>query len=76
MIIMITKEEIDRINSLYKKSKIDKLNDEEKLEQQRLRQKYIDSIKLQVKSQLENVKIQKNTNDGHNENCKCHNHKN
>ena len=45
MIIMITKEEIDRINSLYKKSKIDKLNDEEKLEQQRLRQKYIDSIK-------------------------------
>ncbi len=60
---MITKEDIDRINHLYKKSKIEKLDEEEQLEQQRLRQKYISWIRFQVKSQLETVEIRK---DDHN----------
>jgi uncharacterized protein YnzC (UPF0291/DUF896 family) len=36
---MITKEDIDRINMLSKKSKEQELSDEEKLEQQTLRRK-------------------------------------
>lgn len=64
---MITKEEIERINFLYKKSKEDELSEEEKSEQQMLRQKYIEWIKLQVRTQLgANVP----SDDG----CDCHKH--
>ncbi|MCK9216775.1 MAG: DUF896 domain-containing protein [Firmicutes bacterium] len=57
---MITKEDIDRINFLYKKSKSEELEEEEKSEQQKLRKKYIDWIRFQVKSQLGTVEIQNN----------------
>ncbi len=67
---MITKEEIDRINLLYKKSKTDGLTEEEKEEQQMLRQKYIDWIKFQVKEQLDTIKPQKDQKD----NCEHNNH--
>ncbi len=50
---MILKEDIDRINFLYKKSKDGELSDEERAEQQRLRSKYIEWIKTQVKGQIE-----------------------
>ncbi len=64
---MITKEEIERINFLYKKSKEDKLTEGEKSEQQILRQKYIDWIKLQVRTQLD-------ASVPHDEGCECHKH--
>jgi len=60
MINVITKEDIDRINFLYKKSKSEELEEEEKSEQQKLRKKYIDWIRFQVKSQLGTVEIQNN----------------
>ena len=53
---MITKEDIDRINLLYKKSKGDGLTGDEISEQKALRQKYINHIKAQVKLQLGAVK--------------------
>lgn len=54
---MITKEDIERINFLSKKSREQALTDEEKAEQQVLRRKYIDYIKGQVKQQLENIEF-------------------
>lgn len=52
---MITKENIDRINFLSKKSKEQGLSEDEKLEQQELRRKYIDYIKHQVRQQLDSI---------------------
>lgn len=46
---------IARINSLYKKSKEEGLTEEEKMEQQKLRQEYIEKIKLNFTAQLQNV---------------------
>ncbi|MBU3110377.1 DUF896 domain-containing protein [Clostridium lacusfryxellense] len=45
-----------RINYLYKKSKESELSSEEKLEQQELRQKYIDNVKKNFRSQLNTIK--------------------
>jgi uncharacterized protein YnzC (UPF0291/DUF896 family) len=53
---MISKEMIDRINFLSKKSRSEGLTEEEKSEQQELRRKYIDFIKGQVKQQLDSIK--------------------
>jgi len=46
----------NRINYLYKKSKESGLTEEEKIEQQQLRQKYIDNVKRNFKSQLDTIK--------------------
>lgn len=48
-------ELIARINSLYKKSKEEGLTEEEKIEQQKLRQEYINKVKSNFKSQLQNI---------------------
>ena len=48
-------ELIARINFLYKKSKEEGLTNEEKIEQQELRRKYIDNVKQNFKAQLETV---------------------
>lgn len=50
-------EKIARINELYHKSKAEGLTEEEKKEQQALRQEYIASIRNNVRSQLNNVTI-------------------
>lgn len=50
-------ERIARINELYHKSQDVGLNEEEKLEQARLRKEYIESVKGSLVSQLENVDI-------------------
>ena len=50
-------EVIARINELYHKSKDVGLTEEEKEEQSRLRSIYIDSIRNNLKSQLENIEI-------------------
>ena len=45
-----------RINYLYKKSKEDKLTQEETIEQQELRQKYINNVKKNFRVQLDTIK--------------------
>lgn len=82
---MITKEDIDRINFLARKSKSDELTPEEKSEQQILRRKYIDWIKSQVRVQLDAIEIvdsdsecscseksEHSHNHKHGHNCNCH----
>ena len=54
---MITKEMIDRINFLSRKSREESLSEEEKQEQAELRRKYIEHIKGQVRQQLESIEI-------------------
>ncbi len=54
---MISKEQINRINELAKKSKQSGLSAEEKEEQAKLRRLYIDSFKENLISQLENTYI-------------------
>lgn len=49
---------IARINALYHKAKSEGLTEEEKVEQQILRQEYIDSIKNNIRSQLDNTSVQ------------------
>lgn len=54
---MITKEKIDRINELSRKSKAAGLTEDEKEEQQILRREYIDSFKANLKAQLDQIEI-------------------
>lgn len=72
---MITKEDIDRINFLSRKSKGDGLTDEEKSEQQVLRRKYIDYIKGQVRQQLDNIEFVDDKCDCKDPNHHHHHHK-
>ena len=50
---------IKRINELYKKSKEEGLNEEEKVEQEKLRRRYIDNVKANFRVQLEGVELKK-----------------
>ncbi len=75
---MITKEMIDRINHLAKKSKLEGLTDSEREEQQKLRSEYVAFIKGQVRQQLECIEFvedQKKPDCGcghsHDVQCKC-----
>ena len=56
---MTMDETIQRINELYHKSQSVGLTEDEKTEQRALRQKYIDSIKGNLRGQLENMSIQR-----------------
>lgn len=47
---------IERINFLYKKSKAEGLTNEEKIEQKKLRDQYIEIIKHNFRSQLNTIK--------------------
>ena len=51
-------EKLKRINELYHQSLKGALNDEEKLEQAKLRAEYIANVRANLKSQLDNVSIQ------------------
>ena len=51
---------VDRINELAKKAKTVGLTEEEKLEQQKLRQEYLAAIKRNIVSQLGNPEDYKN----------------
>ena len=53
----ITEADIKRINELYHKSKAEGLTEEEKAEQKKLRDNYVDAIRGNIRSQLENVKV-------------------
>ena len=50
-------EKIDRINELYHKSQSVGLTEEEAKEQKRLRKEYVESIRMSLKSQLDNIDI-------------------
>ena len=54
---MITKEQIDRINELARKSKKEPLTAEEAEEQAVLRRAYIDSFKKNLRDQLDRIEI-------------------
>ncbi|MGN0710056.1 MAG: DUF896 domain-containing protein [Anaerovoracaceae bacterium] len=54
---MITKEKIDRINQLAHKSKKEGLTEEEKVEQQLLRQEYIAAFRDNLKAQLDMIEF-------------------
>ncbi|WP_312355266.1 DUF896 domain-containing protein [Aminipila sp.] len=54
---MLSKEKIDRINVLAKKSKSVGLSDEEKEEQQILRKEYLAKFREYFRGQLENIEI-------------------
>lgn len=53
----MTEEKIARINELARKSKAEGLTEEEKREQQLLRQEFIMSVRANLKSQLDNIDI-------------------
>ena len=46
----------ERINFLYKKSQNEGLTDDEKVEQQELRKRYIDNVKRNFRAQLDGIK--------------------
>lgn len=49
--------DIERLNYLAKKSKIEGLSESEKEEQAKLRREYIDSVKASLQAQLDNTYI-------------------
>ena len=55
---MTLNDKIKRINELYHKSQAEGLTDEEKAEQAKLRRDYIDAVRGNLKSQLDNIDIQ------------------
>lgn len=55
---MITKELIEQINFYANKAKKEGLTDEEKKEQLRLRNEYLNSFRKRFKKQLDNIDIE------------------
>lgn len=53
----MTEETIRRINELYHKSQSEGLTPEEKEEQARLRTEYIQAIRNNLKSMLDNIEV-------------------
>ncbi len=56
---MNMEETIKRINELYHKSQGEGLTEEEKTEQKELRQKYVESVRANLRGQLESMSIQR-----------------
>ena len=54
----MNEEKIMRINALYHKSQAVGLTDEEKAEQAALRKEYIEAIRADLKSSLENISLE------------------
>ena len=52
------KEKIDRINELYRKSKAEGLTDAERKEQKILRQEYLELVRRNLRSQLNNIDVE------------------
>ena len=50
--------DINRINELARKAKKEGLTPEEKAEQDRLRREYIAAVRMNLKTQLDNINIQ------------------
>ena len=56
----MNEQKIARINELYRKSKAEGLTDTEKMEQKILRQEYLDSVRRNLRSQLNQIDIEEN----------------
>ena len=57
----VTDQEVKRINELYAKSKTPEgLTEEEKVEQQELRQKYLQAVRENLRAQLQGYKYDPN----------------
>ena len=56
---MTMDEKIARINELYHKSQAEGLTEEEKEEQARLRKEYVQSVRNNLRGQLENLTIER-----------------
>ena len=56
---MTMEEKIKRINELYHKSQETGLTDEEKEEQAALRKAYVESVRANLRGQLENLTIER-----------------
>ncbi|MCR5800727.1 MAG: DUF896 domain-containing protein [Lachnospiraceae bacterium] len=56
---MITEADVKRINELYHKSQNEGLTEEEKDEHQRLRKAYVESMRANVRANLDNIVIQR-----------------
>jgi uncharacterized protein YnzC (UPF0291/DUF896 family) len=54
----MNQDKIDRINTLYHKSKATGLSEEEKAEQAALRKEYIEAIRGSLRGNLNNISIQ------------------
>ncbi len=54
---MISSETITRINELAKKQKAEGLTDKEKAEQKKLREKYLEGFRRNMRAQLDNIEI-------------------
>ena len=54
---MVSKEKIDRINELARKSKAGELTAEEKTEQRGLRNEYLENFRRSFKGQLDMIKF-------------------
>ena len=54
---MLTKDKIERINALSKKSKTEGLTEEEKKEQEALRKEYIENFREHFKGHLNRIKF-------------------
>lgn len=54
----MNEEKIARINELYRKSKAEGLTEAEKTEQKLLRQEYLDTIRRNLRGQLNNIDVQ------------------
>ncbi len=55
--LVVSKETIDRINQLYKKSKEEGLTEDEKKEQKELRQAYVQAMHNSLRGTLNNISI-------------------
>ena len=53
----ISDEKIQRINELARRSKAEGLTEEEKKERQLLRKEFLTSVRMNLKSQLDNIDI-------------------
>lgn len=54
---MLSKEKMDRINVLAKKSKVESLSEAEKAEQKELRDEYLVKFRASFRQQLDNIEI-------------------
>ncbi|MBM7540778.1 DUF896 domain-containing protein [Amphibacillus cookii] len=54
---MLSKDKLDRINNLAKKSKHDGLTEKEKREQQKLREEYLSNVRKSFTNQFKSMKI-------------------
>lgn len=54
---MISKEKLERINKLAKKSKEEGLTDKEKTEQKELRQEYLQNVRKSFKNQFKSMTV-------------------